>query len=119
MPNNVNIISITDEQAEALLQKFLDAGKLALITSEEAKGGDPDLKVPAHWVIHTVTELEQNRRGHWVARTAEGDFCESYDGPQALLVRCLEAEFGRDVVHSKAAAVTGIIAALMEGREPG
>lgn len=119
MPNNVNIVEIPDTLAEELLQRFLDEGRLRIITSEVNPDGNPDPVVPDHFVIHDVVSLEKNHRDHWVATTAEGDSCEAYDGPQSLLVRCLEAEFGRHVRDSKGAAVNGIIAAALAGREPG
>jgi hypothetical protein len=100
-----------DTQATALLDYLIERrpGDLKIITSEHTCGlparGTPteaqllaceaseySLKDPRHFVLHDVVGAEPHpaRPGHLVAITAEGDSCESYDGPLALLVRIAE-----------------------------
>lgn len=101
-------MALNDKQATELLDSLLKRkGVLKVITSEvlpklrldskDARSSpDPaknvDLRDPASWVQHDVVSVAPHRvrTSHLVARTAEGDHVESYDGPMALLVRLLE-----------------------------
>lgn len=102
-------MALTDAQAKALLETLLGRkGTLKIITSEvkptlrvdtkderaPAKEG-VDLRDPASMVLHDVVKIEPHpvRKTHLVASSAEGDAVESYDGPQALLVRLLEYKY--------------------------
>lgn len=99
-------MALTNTQATELLKTLLERkGILRVITSEvdpkhrtdvkdarsPAKEG-VDLRDPATMVIHDIVRIEAHpvRKTHLVAYTAEGDEVESYDGPQALLVRLIE-----------------------------
>jgi len=79
------------QQLEALVAI---PGALQVITNEHAHSGDcssadttPDL--PAHFVCHNVTEIEDAGGGLFRAKTAEGDW--TIGNPEDLLRRLQQA----------------------------
>lgn len=100
------MMALKDAEAVSLLDTLLKrGGTLKVITSEvdpkhrtdaknprsPAKEG-VDVRDPSVMVQHDVVRIEPHpvRKSHLVAYTEEGDYVESYDGPNALLVRLLE-----------------------------
>lgn len=132
-------MALTNTQATELLKTLLERkGILRVVTSEvkpdlridsknARSGPDPkknvDLRDPATWVLHDVVSVEPHpvRKTHLVASTAEGDTVESYDGPQAMLVRLIEWNY-YDVnnpasTKSKAEAVAEAMYSALHGED--